>query len=173
MHQPPIARHNINVALPTAPLTQDKPVKYYEDVEVGSVNESPTYTVSKDEIIEFARQWDPQPFHIDEAFAATTELGLIGSGIHSIALVAKLAHEAVKGQPNATIAGLGWDDTRLVTPLRPGDVVRTRIEVLDKRVSTSRPTTGIITSRLSLLNARDEVIVTFVSKTLMGRRPTE
>ena len=146
---------------------------YFEDVVVGEVLESRPYRVTKEEIIEFATQWDPQPFHIDEEYAATTELGLIGSGIHSIALVAKLANQTVEHEPNSTICGLGWDDTRLVTPLRPGDDVRARIEVTAKRTSKSRPTTGIVTSMLSLVNQRNETIVSYLSKTLMGRAPAD
>ncbi|MFT6396995.1 MAG: acyl dehydratase [Bradymonadia bacterium] len=146
-------------------------MKYYEDVVVGEVLESQPYRVTKEEIITFAKQWDPQPFHVDEAYAATTEMGLIGSGIHSIALVAKLANQTVADEPNSTICGLGWDDTRLVTPLRPGDDVRARIVVTAKRESKSRPTAGIVNSQLSLVNQRDETVVSYLSKTLMGRRP--
>ncbi len=148
-------------------------MKYFEDVVLGEVLESQPYRVTKEEIISFATQWDPQPFHIDEEYAATTELGLIGSGIHSIALVAKLANQTVEHEPNSTICGLGWDDTRLVTPLRPNDDVRAKIEVQAKRISNSRPTAGIVTSMLSLVNQRDETIVSYLSKTLMGRQPTE
>lgn len=145
-------------------------MKYFDDVVVGDVFVSDPRVVSKQEIIEFASEWDPQPFHVDEAYAAQTGLGLIGSAIHSLALAAKLGNE-VAGGPNSTIAGLGWDEVRMRAPLRPGDHVRVRIVVESKRVSQKRPTTGVVVSRVALLNQRDEEIVSHTSTILMGRRP--
>lgn len=146
---------------------------HFEDFEVGSSAVYGEKTVTAAEIIAFAREFDPQPIHVDPVAAAESPFGgLIASGIHSCSMMMRLMcdgymlRSASRGSP-------GVDETRYLLPVRPGDVLRVRMTVTGKRRSTSRPEMGIVHSRHELLNQADEVVLEMVSKVMMGCRDIE
>ncbi|HEY9035726.1 MAG TPA: MaoC/PaaZ C-terminal domain-containing protein [Pseudomonadales bacterium] len=143
---------------------------YYEDIELGREHTSGTYTVNKDELIAFAKQWDPQPFHVDEEAAKHYPTGLIGTSVHSYAILTKLQTEMAIEQP-AVVAGLGIDEWRTPNPLRPGDTVHAVGAVVAKRESNSKPNLGIISSVSTLYNQNNDVILTYKSTGLILKRP--
>lgn len=144
---------------------------YYEDIVLNAPHTSRRYTVDKNELMAFARQWDPQPFHIDEELAKAWPTGLIATSVHSYAILTKLQTEMDIEQP-AMVAGLGIDEWRTPNPLRPGDTVYAVGTVIAKRESASKPQYGILTTQSTLYNQRDEVILTFKSNGLILKRPT-
>ena len=144
---------------------------YYEDIQLHQKLESRDFYIDKASLIAFARQWDPQPVHTDEAAAQHYPTGLIGSSVQSYAIITKLLAELDTEAP-AIIAGLGIDEWRMPTPLRPGDTVRAISHVESKRESGSKPTLGILVSVSTLLNQRDEVILTYKSSGLIMKKPS-
>lgn len=133
-------------------------VLYLEDFAVGQTFGTQVLTVTEEEIIRFAREFDPQPFHIDPALAQTTFFGgLAASGWHTAALTMRLL---VGGDmtPAHGIIGAGFDSLTWLRPVRPGDTLHVLSEVLDVRRSRSRPTQGTINLRSRTLNQNDEVV---------------
>lgn len=147
-------------------------MEYFEDMQVGTVRESPeAYELRADEIIEFCSKWDPLPFHIDEAAAAASPVGkLFTSAIHTVAIAIRLGHQ-LQTEETATEIGLGWDEVRFLAPACAGDRLRVRGECIETRESQSRPHLGIVGSRISVLNQRDEIVVSFKAAALIRRRP--
>ena len=119
---------------------------YFEEVEVGDRCTAGPYLVTKSEIIQFAKQYDPRPFHIDEEAAARSVFGgLSASAAHTFAIFILLT---TKWQPPLrALAGLGYDELRLPNAVRPGDELHLESTVLEKRESKSRPNTGILRNR--------------------------
>ena len=142
---------------------------YYEDIEVGAVFRSVGYNVEEAEMRAFAEQWDPRPFHVDPDYAARSiHGGLIASAAFTMSVYLKLDNQT-RGDW-ASDGALGWDDVRFVTAVRPGDVLSTRTEVLEKRLSRSRPGLGIVRSAESILNQRGETAISFFSPLLIRLR---
>jgi acyl dehydratase len=143
---------------------------YFEDAEVGTTNGAGPYPVSKEEIIQFAKQYDPVPGHIDEEAAARSTLGgLTASAAHTFAVSSSLT---TKLQPGLrALAGMGYDEVRLPNPVRPGDELYLEVTVLEKRVSKSRPNCGIVRTQIRLRNQRSEIVLQCLSSLLVERRP--
>lgn len=144
---------------------------YWEDFEVGSEQRFGGHVVTEQEIIEFGREFDPQPFHVDaEAAAASPFGGLIASGWQTGAFCMRmmvdnmLKHSASLGSP-----GLEW--LRWKKPVRPGDTLSVRAVVLDRRASKSRPQVGLVKTQFEARNQHDEVVLEMVSQGMFGRRP--
>lgn len=144
--------------------------RYFEHFQIGDVFELGAIGVTEAEIIAFAQQFDPQPFHVDPARARESVFGgIIASGWHTTALWMRLLvdgflHETISlGSP-------GVDEVRWLQPVRPGDTLRGRLTILESRPSTSRPEMGIVRSRSEMLNQRDELVMTIVGVHLIGRR---
>ena len=111
---------------------------YFEDIEVGDSRKAGPYFVSKDEIIQFAKQYDPRPFHIDEAAAARSIFaGLSASAAHTFAIFISLTNKL--HTPVRVIALLGYDELRLPNAVRPGDNLYLESTTLEKRESKSKP----------------------------------
>lgn len=134
--------------------------RYFEDYVPGSVHEFGPIKVEEAEIIEFARRYDPQPFHIDpEAAKDSIYGGLIASGWHTAGLMMRLlvdhylSHVASLGSP-------GVDELRWLKPVRPGDELSVRVTVLETRRSRSKPDRGIVRSFVEVLNQKGEVVMT-------------
>lgn len=146
-------------------------MRYFEDIRVGDVKESEeAYVLTSDEIIEFCKKWDPLPFHVDPSAAAKTPVGqLFTSAVHSVAIAIRLGHQ-LQAEPTATVMGLGWDEVRFHAPARAGDRLRLRGEIIETRVSESRPKLGIIRSLLTLTNERGEKVISFKAAALVQRR---
>jgi acyl dehydratase len=146
---------------------------YFEDIPLHESRESTaTHLVTADEIKNFAGEWDPMPFHLDEAVAKATPMGkLFASGVHSIAISIRLGHSMMDREV-AVIAGLGWQDVRFPTPLFAGDTVRLKTEIVATRVSQSKPDRGIITSLNTLLNQDGAVVTEYKLLSMVLRKPT-
>lgn len=145
--------------------------RYFEDFQVGDTFDLGATQVTAEEIITFARQFDPQPFHLDPEQARDSIFGgLVASGWHSTALFMRLL---VDGLLHETISmgSPGVDEIRWIRPLRPGDTLRGRFTVLECTPSRSRPNMGVVRSRCELLNQQDEAIMTLVGIHFFGRRP--
>lgn len=147
-------------------------VKYFEDVEIGDTFDSPrSIQLSREAIIEFATEWDPQLYHIDVAVARESYVGeVFASAIHTLAISQKLAHESGIFEVSP-IVGLGIANLQFPKPVIAGDCVRVRITVKDKRASKSRPSQGVITILNQLINQHDDVVFSFELTELVRMRP--
>jgi acyl dehydratase len=144
--------------------------RYFEDYIPGQIAETSTWTMMAADIIRFATEFDPQPMHIDPAAAQLITGGLIASGWHTASITMRLMLDARVERPAPGTLGLGFQDLRWLQPVRPGDVLHVRIEVLDVRLSETKPDRGIITSRFTTINQRDEPVQIMVSKAMVPRR---
>ncbi|GLV27594.1 acyl dehydratase [Sphingobium sp. TomTYG75] len=148
-------------------------IVYFEDVEVGSKLEFGSITVSRDEIIAFAAEFDAQPFHLSDEAAAETHFGsLSASGWHTTALFMKMfvAKMQAGGHQDASLGAMGIDELRWLRPVRPGDTLRGASEVVEKKASRSRPEMGIIKSKVTIFNQHDEPVMTLMPITMFRTR---
>ncbi|UZW56195.1 MaoC family dehydratase [Sphingobium sp. JS3065] len=148
---------------------------YFEDIALGDRKEFGPYTISREEIIAFATEFDPQPFHLSDEAAAETHFGsLASSGWHSTALSMKMMVAGWQREPNIRPAGLGAigvDELRWLQPVRPGDTLRGTSEVIEKKASRSRPEMGVITTLVTLFNQRDEPVLSMKPIVMFRTRP--
>jgi len=144
---------------------------YFDDFKVGDRFESASMTITEELILEYARFYDPQPFHTDpEAARASIYGGLIASGLQTIGLTFKLFFET--GVLSACSLGSpGLDEIRWKAPVRPGDTLRVAAEVLETRPSTSKPDRGIVRIQYTALNQRGETVATLIGNQLCRRLP--
>lgn len=143
---------------------------FFEDLEIGEQRVSSPYEVTEEELLSFARSYDPQWFHADPEAARESHFGgLIASGILTAAIWRKVDHE-INGDV-AFICGFGWDEVRWPRPVRPGDRLRARSKVLDKRPSKTNPDRGHATFLYELVNQNDEIVFSCRSLNLISRRP--
>ena len=145
--------------------------RYLEDFESGQVHEAGSALVERDEIIEFARCYDPQPFHLDDAAAdASIFKGLTASGWFTVALTMRLT---VNSGVMAAIGiiGIGIDELRWPRPVRPGDTLRVTLEVVDVKPSERGHSRGIVSVRMTTRNQNDEVVLTEIARLVVPRRP--
>jgi acyl dehydratase len=144
---------------------------YFEDVEVGQTKRFGRYEVTADEIIEYARRFDPQPFHLDPDAAKQSMFGgLIASGWHTGAMFIRMVCEhAVPG--TATTGALGFDDLKWLKPVRPGDVLSVETRIKEKIDQPGRRGVGTVKIEGRVLNQRDEAVMTLTSLVLYQRRP--
>jgi acyl dehydratase len=146
------------------------PVRYFEDFKVGDVVESAACTITKEEILAFAREFDPQPFHTDEAAARETMYGgLIASGWHSGSLMMRLFYDSLI-RDAASMGSPGLDELRWVKPVRPGDTLRMRSTVLEVIPSRSRPDRGLVRTLCELCNQDGEVVMSIKPINFFRRR---
>jgi acyl dehydratase len=147
-------------------------MQFYEDISVGDVRHSDGYTVSKSEIVTFGEKYDPQPFHTDEDAAEDSVFGgLVASGWQTAAICMRLHVET--SEDTATQAGVGVDNLRWHLPLRPGDTLRLRTEIIDKRLSESDPSRGFVTTRHEGLNQDDELVISYEATAMVRREADE
>ena len=143
--------------------------RYFEDLAVGQKFASSTLAVEADAITTFAAQFDPQPFHLDDEAARHTIFeGLAASGWHTAALTMRLC-VASDFRPAGGILGIGGE-LNWLKPVRPGDALRVEIEIIETRVSRSRPGQGIVKIRLTTLNQDDEPVQIFTPTLFVDRR---
>ncbi len=147
---------------------------YYEDLEVGSTAKFGRYDVTRDEVIEFARKYDPQPFHLDDEAAAKTHFGrLSASGWHTCAMTMAMLVENMKTSRQAGLGSPGMDNLRWVKPVYPGDTLRVETTIIEKRRSKNRPDMGLFKSDLTIFNQDDEPVMTMRSNGLIKVRNPE
>jgi acyl dehydratase len=144
---------------------------YFEDFPPGDVRESPARTVTREEMLAFAREFDPQPFHTDEEAARKTIFsGLIASGWHTVAISMRLMWETYLVD-TASLGSPGVDEVRWLKPVRPGDTLRARFTVVEAIPSRSKPDRGVVRSLSEVLNQHGEVVMTLRGLGLFARRP--
>ena len=143
--------------------------RYFDDLRSGERLQSGQYIVTEEEIINFAREFDPQPFHLDGAVADQTMFkGLIASGWHTAAITMRLFVQTLNFAEGAI--GLGVDELRWPNAVRPGDALQVETEIVDLRVSRSKPSHGIVRLRNVTVNQHGEVVQTMSASALVLRR---
>ena len=145
-------------------------LRYFEDLKVGDMlYGSEEFVVTKEEVVEYAKRWDPQPFHTDETAARDSMFGgLVAPASFVLAIESWLWH-TIEDRP-ALAVGVGYDDLRLLNPVRPGDRLSITIEIVEARPSESRPDCGIVRTRVILTNQRDEQVLTLIDTCLISKR---
>ena len=145
------------------------PELYFEDFAAGQVYELGSRTVTEDEIVDFARQWDPQPFHVDaEAAKQSVFGGLIASGWQTGAIWMRMYVDAVLG--SAARGSPGIEELRWLAPVRPGDTLSGRLTVLEATPSATRPDRGTIRIRGEMVNQDGVTVMAMTSRGHFGRR---
>jgi len=143
--------------------------RYFDDLTQGDRFKSATYEVTEEQIISFAREFDPQPFHLDAAVADQTMFkGLIASGWHTAAITMRLFVQTLNFSEGAI--GLGVDELRWPNAVRPGDGLQVETEIIDLRVSRSKPSHGVVRLRNVTVNQRGEIVQTMSASALVLRR---
>ena len=148
------------------------PDRYYEDYTVGEVIKAPGVSLGESDIIEFALRYDPQPIHLDRVAAQESIYsGLIASGWQVIALAFRmLVQHGLLGR--GSLGSPGLDEVRWLKPVRPGDTIYPSAEVIETRLSGSKPDRGIVRLHYRIDNQKGETVATLASVQLVQRRPT-
>jgi acyl dehydratase len=145
---------------------------HFEDLVVGAQTDFGSYHVTREEVLEFARKYDPQPFHLSDEAAAKTHFGRIAaSGWHTAAMTMAVIARAVVDQEQAGLGSPGIDELRWLKPVYPGDTLHVRGEILEKTPSRSKPDIGSFRTRTTVTNQNGVPVMTFVSIVLIRRRP--
>jgi acyl dehydratase len=143
---------------------------YWEDFKPGDTFPMGERVMDRDEMMAFAQQFDPQPFHIDEAAAQRSMYGgLIASGWHTVALVMRMMCDSYLNQ-SASLGSPGVDNVRWLKPVRPGDTIRAQRTVLEARPSQSRPEMGLVKTRWEVFNQDGELVMTIEGFGMFQRR---
>jgi len=143
---------------------------FFEDFTPGWTYESEARTLSAEQIVAFARQWDPQRYHVDEDAARASPFGgLIASGWQTGCLAMRLMCDGYLTD-SSCVASPGFEELRWVKPVRPGDSLRLRAEVLEARPSSTRPDRGIVRWRWEMLNQHDDVVLSILGTQFFLRR---
>jgi acyl dehydratase len=146
-------------------------IEWFDDLRVGMRFKSPDKLVTREDIKRFAAEFDPQPYHLDEAAAARSPLkGLAASGWHTAAVAMRLALEARPFGPHPLL-GLGVDELRWLAPVRPGDVIHLEGEVTEMTPSRTRPQ-GIVRVKWTAFNQDGTAVYTFTPISIVPRRPS-
>lgn len=147
-----------------------KPIRYFEDFVQGETLELGSVEFTQQGIIDFAREFDPQPMHTDpEAGRRSIYGGLIASGWQTATSYMRMLVDAVM-RDSHSLGSPGVENLRWPRPVRPGDVLRGRFTVLDTKLSRSRPDRGIVRSRGEMLNQQDELVMEVEAVNFFGRR---
>ena len=145
-----------------APITD----RYFEDCRLGFVGEYGSITVAEDAVIEFAKRFDPQEFHIDPIRAARGFYGgLIASGWHTCSLMMRLYADHYVSKV-ASLGSPGVDELRWTRPVRPGDTLSIRVTILEARRSTSKPDRGFVRSQIEVFNQDKEIVMSLKAMNL-------
>jgi acyl dehydratase len=151
--------------------SEGKPL-YFDDCVVGDEHAAASHTVTAQEIIEFARTWDPQPWHVDEEVARASPFGgLTACSAHIFSIFCITSQRWQSGVVQQAIAGLGFDEMRMHRPVYAGDTLHCISTIHAARVSASKTDRGIVTYDTQLLNQDDEVVFSIKASTLMARDP--
>jgi acyl dehydratase len=145
-------------------------MRYFEDFTPGEVIELGSRTITRDEIIAFAREFDPQTFHLDEEAARQSIYkGLLASGWHTTALMMRILNDGLV-KDTVSMGSPGVDELRWLRPVRPGDTLAARLTVLECIPSRSKPDRSVVRSLIELRNQHGEMVVTSKGLSLFGRR---
>ena len=142
----------------------------FDDFRPGRFGTFGPRHVTREEILAFAAEFDPQPMHLDEAVASRSMLkGLSGSGWHLCSIVMRMMFDGFIGN-TASLGSPGVNEMRWLAPLRPGDDLMLDVDVVEARISRSRPETGIVTFNCAVRNAADQALCVMVSPIMVRRR---
>ena len=145
---------------------------YFEDLELGAETYYGSYEVTREEVLEFAHKYDPQPFHISEEAAAKTHFGRIAaSGWHTAAMTMAVIARYVVDHEQAGLGSPGIDDLRWRKPVYPGDTLHVRGTIVEKTPSRSRREMGSFRTDTVVTNQHDQPVMSFTSIVLIRRRP--
>jgi acyl dehydratase len=145
--------------------------KWFEDYVVGRTTEHGSIRVDEDELVDFGRRFDPQPFHIDPDAAAIGPYGgLIASGWHTCALMMRLLAQEYLS-PVSSLGSPGIDELRWLRPVRPGDELSLRTTVEEARLSRSKPDRGLLRTRIELVGSGGDVVLRLLAMNLVSTRP--
>jgi acyl dehydratase len=146
------------------------PKLHWEDFQEGAVAIYGPRLVTREEIVAFAAEFDPQPMHLDEMAASNTLLGGLGaSGWHTCCLMMRIIADGFL-LDSTSMGAPGIEDVRWLAPLRPGTNIRVRSTVLEKRASKSRPEMGLATMTFEVLDDADAVVMILTTTFMLGRR---
>lgn len=144
---------------------------YYEDLMVGQKQSFGAYEVTREEVMDFASKYDPQPFHLDDAAAAKTHFGkLSASGWHTCAMQMNMLVKHWSKHRIASLGSPGIDELRWIKPVFPGDTLRVESELIEKRRSASRRDMGITKTKSTVFNQHDEPVMAMVANGLVAVR---
>ncbi len=144
---------------------------YFDDMPVGFRYATGTQVLTAEAIKSFAREWDPQPFHLDEAAAQASPFGgLIASGFHTLVAAFRLTVDADVWS-EASMGGPGLRELRWIRPVHTGDTIRVEAEVVEARVSQSKPDRGIVEFRNDVFNQSGEMVAQYYATHILARRP--
>lgn len=144
---------------------------FYEDITVGQKEAFGSYTVTRDEVIEFASRYDPQPFHLDEEFAKQSVFGgLCASGWHTGAMMMRMMVDHMTARGFAGLGSPGLDGIQWKKPVFPGDTLSVESEIIGKRESESRPNLGLVKSTYQVKNQKGDVVMIVTGNAMVARR---
>ena len=147
---------------------------YFEDLELDVERDFGTYEVTREEVIEFARKYDPQPFHLSDEAAAKTHFGrMSASGWHTAAMTMAVIARKVVNEEQAGLGSPGIDELRWKKPVYPGDTLHVRGKIIEKTPSRSRREMGSFRTETTVTNQNGETVMTFQSIVLIRRKPPE
>ena len=142
----------------------------FDDFRPGRFGTFGPRHVTREDILAFAAEFDPQPMHLDEDAASRSMLkGLSGSGWHLCSILMRMMFDGFIGN-TASLGSPGVNEMRWLAPLRPGDDLMLEVDVVEARISRSRPETGIVTFKCTVRNAAGEVLCVMVSPIMVRRR---
>ena len=145
---------------------------YFEDLEVGAETEFGSYEVTREEVLEFARKYDPQPFHLSDEEAAKTHFGRVAaSGWHTAAMTMAVIARHVVAHEQAGLGSPGIDELRWTKPVYPGDTLSVRGKIVEKTPSRSRPDMGSFRTQTTVTNQDGVTVMRFTSIVLIRKRP--
>ena len=147
--------------------------RHYEDFAPGQVMHSEPMHVDKDEMIAFARAYDPQPQHVDEIAAKDSQFGdLVASGWFTGGISMRMKIDHMMRDVVGGVAGLGLEQVRWPRPVKAGDTLRVQLTVTDTRPSKSKPTKGIVKYKVETFNQHDELVMEILTSVIVPRRPS-
>ena len=147
-------------------------MRYFEDLEVGAETYFGSYEVTREEVLDFARKYDPQPFHLSDEGAAGTHFGrLCASGWHTCAMTMAVIARKVVDEGQGGLGSPGVDELRWLKPVYPGDTLHVRGKIVETRASRSKPDIGSFRTETTVTNQDDVPVMHFTSIVLIRRRP--
>ena len=148
---------------------------YFEDYQVGDRKRFGAYQVTREEVIDFASRYDPQPFHLDDAAAAANPIfgRLSASGWHTGAMVMRMMVDEGQKTGQFSIGSPGLDEMRWLKPVYPGDTLSVETEVIEKSAPKSRPDIGFVKFRITCFNQDDEPVMRQIASNIQPRRPVK
>ncbi len=148
-------------------------MKYLDEYKVGDTANFGSYAVTREEVLEFATRFDPQPFHLDDAAAAAHPLfkKLSASGWHTAASTMRMIADHAREQKTESMGSPGLEEIKWPIPTYPGDTLRVKSEVLGIRQSNSRPEIGFVRTQTTTYNQDDKIVMSFIANIIAPVRP--